>query len=185
MAKIVVQFHGLPTEVLEFAENCTGQFQVRAALIQFFPEMRVFEVIDGEFQSAIGNLEVVNMIAFSISHFDLPAKNMSEFMERNPDSLMLKIGALKNDGLVESVLSANTGDPVSLSVWKKVVKKLHEHTCEGAWAVNRETGVAGYSKKHRYTVASKELEENGTRMLPIAGWNFFVLGKQRPSIIHR
>lgn len=173
MAKINVQFHGLPKELVAFAEACAIEYKLFSVGMVFFPDFKATKIEDfNDLQDA----ENINRICLSITKPDLSAKSALEFSRKNPDSLSLSIGKYNKEGLGESGLGAQTDNEEALKTWKKIVKKLKSITSVGAWAVSPHTGAKIFNKNHRYTEAAKKIADKGVTIKPIAGGNYFILG---------
>ncbi len=172
MAKINVQFHGLPKEIVEFAEACATEHKLFLVGLVFFP---IFKANLIETYGALEDIESINRICLCHIQPDLSAKSALAFSRKNPDCLSLSIGKFDNEGLGESGLGAQTENKDALMIWRKIVKRLKTQTLEGAWAVSPHTGAKTFSKKHRYTTAAKKVADEGVTIKPIAGWNYFIL----------
>lgn len=172
MAKINVQFHGLPKELIEFVKACAIEHKLISVGMIFFPDFKTYKIGD---YSALQDIEKINRICLSITEPDLSAKSVVEFSRKNPDCLSLSIGKYDNEGLGESGLGAQTDNKEALKIWRQIVKKLKAITLAGAWVVSPHTGAKTFNKNHRYTEAAKKVADEGITIKPIAGWNHFLL----------
>lgn len=175
MAKINVQFHGLPQEIVEFSEACAIEHKLFSVSMVFFPDFKA-NIIEG--YSSLKDIEKINRICLCNIKPDLSANSALEFSRKNPDCLSLSIGKYDNKGLVESGLGAQTENKTALKIWRKIVKKLNAFTTEGVWVVSPHTGAKTFNKKHRYTEAAKKIADDGVKIKPIAGWNHLILGSE-------
>ena len=174
MSKINIQFHSKVNEIIAFVKECIQEFQVYAVTMRFKPEFKATLVdkandIDNEFFK--GNN--IRSIFFLLNKPSMFIKNERKFLSENPGSLFIEIGNQTENGLKESCLSAMTDDPTLLKCWKKIANKLKKITFAGAWSINPHTSAKYFFKNHRYTSGAKELEVNGIKMLPAAGWNIY------------
>jgi hypothetical protein len=172
MAKINVQFHGLPKELIEFAETCAIEHKLFSVGMVFSPNFKATKIED---YSSLQDTENIDRICLSITKPDLSAKSVLEFSKKNPDCLSVTIGKYENEGLVESGIGAQTDNKDALKIWRKIVKKLKELTLEGAWVVNPHNNAKEFYKSHRYTEAAKKVADEGVTIKPLAGWNYFIL----------
>jgi len=175
MAKINVQFHGLPGELVEFAKVCAIENKLFSVGMVFSPGFKVNIIEDYD---AVQNTEKIDRICLCINKPDLSAKSVLEFSRKNLDCLSISIGKYDDEGLVESGLGANTDNKDALKIWRKIVKQLKEITLEGAWVVNPYTNAKEFYKNHRYTAAAKKIADEGVTIRAIAGWNYFILDKK-------
>lgn len=174
MSKINIQFHSKRDEIVSFVKECIIEFQIDAVTMRFKPEFKATLIdkakdIDNEFLK--GNN--IRSIFFFLNKPSMPIENERSFLAENPGSLFIEIGDQAEKGLNESCLSAMTDDPTLLKCWKKIANKLKKITFAGAWSINPHTSAKSFFKNHRYTSGAKELEVNGIKMLPAAGWNIY------------
>jgi hypothetical protein len=162
---ISVQFHAMPFEIL-------GLF----ADLFFDDEIFCVEAVGSPSKFLRLNKGLVpkfdenrKAMAFALGEPDVIVGSMFEFLERNPDALVLEIGQVSALGLKESWLSANTKNPTALSRWRKVAKNLHVSTLDGAIAINPKNGAECHLKWHRFTEEARLAFHNGVAMLPAAG----------------
>lgn len=174
MAKINLQFHGLPEEMIKFAEECAIEYKLFSVEIAFSPDFKANLIND---YGSLQDVEKINRICLCITEPDCSVKSVLEFSKKNPDCLSLSIGKHDDEGLVESVLGAQTENKNALKVWRKIVKQLKATTLEGAWVVNPHTNAKEFYKNHRYTEAAKKVADEGVAIKPFAGWNYFILGE--------
>jgi hypothetical protein len=175
MAKINVQFHCLPNELVEFAETCAIEHKLFSVGLVFFPDFKATKI---ENYSSMQDAEKINRICLSVSEPNLSAKSVLEFSRKNPDCLSLSIGKHDKEGLVESGIGAQTDNKDALKIWRKIVKKFKTLTMEGAWVINPNNNAKEFYKNHRYTEAAKKAAEGGVTIKPMAGWNYFILGQK-------
>ena len=175
MAKINVQFHGLPGELIEFAKVCATENKLFSVGMVFSPDFKANVIED---YAALQNIEKIDRICLCRTKPDLSAKSVLEFSRINPDCFSLSIGKYDDEGLVESWIGANTDNNDDLKIWRKIVKQLKEITLEGAWVVNPHTNAKEFYKNHRYTKAAKKIADEGVAIKPLAGWNYFILDEK-------
>ncbi len=175
MAKISVQFHGLPQEIIEFTGTFATEHKLFAVTLVFFPDFKANIVEDF---SLLKDIENINRICLSVTEPVLSANNGVAFSRNNPDCLSITIGKYDGEGLVESLVGAQTENKNALKIWRKIVKKIHAFTLEGAWVVNPHKNTKSFYKKHRYTEAAKNIAHLGVKMKPTAGWNYFIFGTE-------
>ena len=176
MPKINVQFHAEPTELVRFIKDCVKEYDLYIVLLENNPDFVAKIVIEAEYSVNI-KISDTNRVCLSINEPCITSSNLLEFLDKNPNCLTVTIGRYSDNKLVESVLAAQTDNTSSLKVWKNVVKKLNSITLAGAWVVNPHNGAKVFYKQHRYTERAKKLSEEGVNILPIAGWNYFVLSQ--------
>lgn len=168
MGGILVDFHALPEEQLDFVKQCVSDFGLHLVAIRYTPYESV-EFDAEQLDEAFAGSSPYDELAFSLKRPRLPARENLELADKNPDLLRLQIGRKSKKGLVESSLSARTDNPAALTVWKKISKRLKDMTEKGVLGVQPETGDTDAYPGHRYTRGAKALEESGVPMLTITG----------------
>lgn len=177
MSKINVQFHAEPTEVMRFLKDCAKEYDLHIVLIENNPDFVANLITEAEYIPEDAKISNTNRVCLSISEPCMLASSHLEFLDKNSDCLSVTIGKFHDNKLVESVLATQTDNADSLKVWKRIVKKLNSITLAGAWVVNPNNGAKVFYKQHRYTEGAKKLFEDGVKIVPIAGWNYFVLSQ--------
>lgn len=173
MAKINIQFHSKDSEIIAFIKECISEFQLYAVSMRFKPEFTA-ELVDAvDINDEFFKENNIESIYFLLNKPSMPIKNERSFLSENPGSLSIEIGNQTEKGLNESCLSVMTDDQDLLKCWRKIANKLKKITFAGAWSVNPHTSAKSFFKNHRYTSGAKELEVNGIKMLPAAGWNIY------------
>lgn len=175
MTRIAFQLHGLPQELIGFAEACAFEYSLFSVAIVLHPEFEATRLVDYRSLRDAGRID---RICLSITEPDFSAEGALEFSRNNPDCLTLSIGEHGKEGLVESGISALTDKKDAIKIWRKIAGKLRARTSAGAWVVNPHTNFREFYKNHRYTKAAKKAADEGLTMRPLAGWNHFMLGAE-------
>jgi hypothetical protein len=118
-----------------------------------------------------------NRVCLYINKPDILTNNYLEFLERNPDYLLITIGKYFDNQLEESNLATQTENSECLKRWKKIIKNFNAVSLSGAWVVNPNNGAKVFYKQHRYTEGAKKLSEDGVKLVPVAGWNYYILSE--------
>ncbi len=176
MADISLQFHAVPEELLSLIKQCVNELQIHVVGFRFFP-FDAAEISASELDSAIAEFSPIEQIAFTLRKPKLPATGQTDFLEKNPNSLLLSIERVDREGLRQSGLSARTDDPKSLAIWKSIATRVKNITKVGAVVINPDTGDSGYERTFRYTAGAEALQKSGVVILPLAGDCIIKLGK--------
>ncbi|WBW95241.1 hypothetical protein [Oceanirhabdus sp. W0125-5] len=178
MAKIDSQFHGTPEEITDFIKDCVKLYKLYLVTIQLFPSFKAELYYEEE---NLDKLKVTNDIRLICVYRDKPDMSESsylEFLKVNKDCLVVTLGKHKGDTLEESSLGSVTEDIDSLKLYRKIIKNFNSMTITGAWVINPYNGAKEFYKYHRYTHLAKKLFEDGTKMIPLGGWNFYILNEE-------
>ena len=174
MADVVIQFHAVIDELVEFLQGVTEEFQVHVTALRFHPFSTT--LVDNDLIGVTVRDPTVREFALTIDPPSLSAANANEFLDRNPSALRLDIGRLSQQGLAESCLSARTTDEPTIKTWRSVARKLRAITKAGAIATNPATGATSRLRSHRFTIGAKALGDNGVAIRPVAGGAMLRLG---------
>ncbi|MEU3621371.1 hypothetical protein [Amycolatopsis coloradensis] len=145
---------------------------LHVALESFAPEYRVETVGLERLSAGLPDSREVDRLSLSLHSIDSSAVSSFDFMQRNPDVLVISPGSRSEDFLRESDMAVMTDDASSLATWKTVMKKARGLMIRGNVSIfNPVLDMQGYPKKGYYSAAARELAKSGTRMLASAGWN--------------
>jgi len=149
------QFHATLDELGEFVRECLQKYGIYATAMHAFPFS--VEPVSNEKLYGLMLDPTVHEILFTESPADLSDKSGLEFFDRNPGSLILRIGRLVPRGLEESSL----GTLQSTSLWKKIATDLKRRAPAGVIGTDEETGASVLYRDHRVTAGAKALSEQG------------------------
>lgn len=167
MGGLIIQFHATLDELRVFAAVVAARFPifVTAFRSQPFDANRV--TVD-ELEAVLSDVKV-KKLAFTLEEARLPAAIEGEFLDLNPNALLLRIGRLSREGLEESILSARSVEAAPFVTWKRVAQELRKITRTGAVAVNPVTGESSPAKDLRFTKGARQLFDEGVTLRPLAG----------------
>lgn len=174
MAKINLQFHAEPTELVsQLLPAWLDGMPVDLAAERFFPEYQVAAVT----KEALRDLQQadVSRVAVSVRPLQLDVGSAADFVRANPDALVVTVGALTAEGLRESALAAWTDDKESLRCWRSVRQRAMNLLRSDAYAVNPASGARQRAKDHFHSPGAATLAANGIPLLASAGWNRYEL----------
>jgi hypothetical protein len=92
-----------------------------------------------------------------------------DFISNNRDALLLDIGALSEDRLVESWMSARTENETTFATWNRVARRLRKLAARRATAVGSQERGSDELYQHRFTASALRLANAGVRMLTLTG----------------
>ena len=173
MAKINLQFHSLPQELIAFIKECYEEDKIFAVALIYFPVFKILKIEDFE---SLNLVKRIDRICFSLSEVDTSSNNILNFYEENPDCLSFTIGKYNKTCLFESEVVANTNNLDALKIWRKYIDGLKAITLEGALVVSPYTGSREFYKNHRYTQSVKQIADEGVTIKAGSGDNYFILG---------
>jgi hypothetical protein len=95
-----------------------------------------------------------------------------QFMQRNPNALVIDVGQFSGTKLGESSISA-VGGNAEFDLWKSLAAELRKQTKAGMWAYNPANGAKRFYPQHRYTARAAEIAQEGVALAAAADWNLF------------
>ncbi|MBI2424689.1 MAG: hypothetical protein HYV27_17800 [Candidatus Hydrogenedentes bacterium] len=168
MSSFSIQFHASSSELLRFATEVAQEFKLYTVASRF-PPHEVIALEPLEIATVCGEDQPFGRIMFTMEKPVLPASDSYDFVMKNQSCLILVVGKIRKGGLEESWFTTKTDDLVAFKLWSKLARRLKKMTVCGITVVNRETGIRGFSKSHRYTQGAKDLEQGGVEMWPLQG----------------
>ena len=170
MADILIQFHALPEELMNFSQEIATEFDLHVTAMRFFP-FAAKKFAPNEVDLIFAEDSPYSELAFTRDAPVLPVAGKMEFLDRNPGALQLGIQRVGKEGLRQTSLTVRTDDSDALSVWQQVAKRLKAITQPGVVVRNPDTGASVRNRAFRYSAGARSLADRGIAMLPIAGGN--------------
>jgi hypothetical protein len=171
VSDILIQFHALVDELIDPIKSYVEAEKVHVTALVGRP-FSARETDPGALEATLKDPTVTELI-FTIGPHHSAATTLRDFREQTPDALSFEIGRLEGDALKESALSGRTYSAAVLAKWQPLAKRLRKILHAGATAVNPVTGATGKVPSHRYSDGAKQLQQRGTRMLPVAGGSLY------------
>lgn len=174
MAKVSLQFHAAPHELLAWASTWAAEHQLNMVVERFFPETRCVAVQGVDVTGAIEQLDGVwNRIWFSRDSL-IVEHSADPPLHGQPECMVLHVGDMVPNGLRESAVGAVSDDAAALRMWRNIIKSMKSHLRRGAWVSNPVSG-ARQRANHYFTKGALAMNQSGVRMLAAAGWGEFEL----------
>lgn len=177
MAKISLQFHAEPDEIVEFARSWAEGMQLQVAGKEIGAEW-VEPIAAKDLRPDSPAVAGVNLLYLAPAAAVLEASTSEEFHRRSPGALTIHIGERSADALRESFLGAITEKDAELTLWRRIRRQAVDSMRKGAWVVNPLSNARHEYKYHYYTEGAMRLASHGVRMLAIAGWNEYEFSSQ-------
>ncbi|MGE6759578.1 hypothetical protein ACQKGO_16270 [Corallococcus interemptor] len=168
-----IQLHALPQELLELASQLLASGGLFAAVVRIWPELLAEQVQNpAQLNEKVSGGEMPFRICISETPFDLTAKKLQEFVERNSGlCCFFDIGKLSGEGLRQSrIVVMGGGEDVKR--WTRFVRETKKIAHVGLWVVNPMDGARGLSKTSRYTDGAADYFKKGGKLLAVGGWNY-------------
>lgn len=174
MTTFTLPFHGSEGELIALAERWMGERGVFAAVERFYPRYAADAVPDGvPLATAVQELGPIRRMCLRKREFELGSVTPSEFLNRNPESLVVILEPLTDDGLRSTAISARMADVEELRWWIALVREEYERMHVGAWSSDAATGLRMHVPEHRHMRGAHDLAASGVPMLAAAGTAVF------------
>lgn len=176
MRSISIQFHTTADELFEFVASVSSEFGLIITMMNLKPFY--LEKVEGEFNVCdfVTNLEKGGLRLVLNSNIPcLKSTSPNSFLDENPGSIVIDVGRLSESGLEESALSFISDEESKILIANKIASRLKKITKAGVIAVNPFNGAEAKVRSHRYTEGAKSMYNQGVKILPVAGHNFYKL----------
>lgn len=174
MTTFTLPFHGERSELIALAERWMREQGVFVAVERFFPRYGASAVPDGvPLASAVEELGPVRRVCLRKREFELGSITPSEFLNRNPECLVMILEPLTDDGLRSTAISARMEDVEELRWWIALVRVEYEKMHVGAWSTDPESDRRVPVPEHRHMQGAHDLAAAGVPMLAAAGSAIF------------
>ena len=166
--------HATREELVALAAGWAQEHRLHVGIERYHPRYSPAAVAPGgDLAAALEEFEPVRRICLRHGEFDINATNEIEHLSRNPNSLMMILEPLTEDGLRSTALQARMGDEEILRWWIANVRAAVAGMHRGAWAIDPQHGGRSYVDDHFHTVGAHELAADGVPMLAATGTAHF------------
>lgn len=172
MAGLISQFHALPEEISTLFGPALVDESLTKVLVYHFPfRIRVLDskTVPSDVSSVV--------ITRTMPNLDVSREGL--LLEENPNCLVIGMPRLNDQGLREGAVSSLASDSNDLKFWRNHLKLYKKNTLSGAITLNTISGIRGYMKDHRFTVAAQMASAGGIAMRAIAGSSIFLLHESK------
>ena len=173
MKKIMIQFHATLEELVDYINLVSAELGLFVTVMILRPF--TLREINGELSVEELNVDGDIRIILTAQNPSVDASSPNNFYDLNQGTIGLHIGRLTEQGLKESALAFMSDDKEKAAIANKVASRLKNLTKAGAIAVNPVNGAEASVRSHRYTEGAKAMYDDGMKILPLAGNNFFKL----------
>jgi hypothetical protein len=174
MTHFALPLHALREELVEIAARWAHEHDMFVAIERFFPTYAAVAVApDDDLLGAIAEFEPVRRLCLRRAPFDTGAINAMQHLVRNPESFVVVLEPLTEDGLRATAITSRMGDEEALRWWVAIVREEATQMHKGALATDpaREGRLA--VPNHFHTQGAHDLAAGGVPMLAAAGTTIF------------
>ena len=170
MMHFALPLHATREELIELASRWADEHELYVAIERWFPVYGAAGVpLGADLATAVAAFEPVRRICLRKGVFDVTAVNQMQHLFRNPESFVMVLEPLTEDGLRATALTSRMGDEEALRWWVGLVRGELPNLRTGAWAIDPERGGRKFISEHCHTDGARELAAAGVPMLSSAG----------------
>ena len=174
MMHFALPLHATREELIGLAIGWADEHELHVSLERFFPDYLVAAVPrGGDIAAAIAEFEPVRRICLRRDAFDIVAVNQAQHAAMNPESFVMVLEPLSDDGLRATALTSRMGNEDVLRWWVGIVRETAEHLHRGAWALDPAGGRQTYVSDHWHSPGAHDLAAAGVPMLAAVGSAIF------------
>jgi hypothetical protein len=170
MPDISIQFHAIPDEMRDFAEEIVHDFSLHMVAMKFFP-FEAVEVKPNDIARVFSDESPYREFMFTVTDPVVEGTGNMKILDENPGALRLTIERKTKEGLGQSGLDVRTDDPALLPIWRAVARRLKGMTKAGVTIVNPITGDRGWYRTFRYSSGAKAWADSGIPILGLGGFH--------------
>lgn len=170
MTHFTLPLHATREELIALAGRWAQEHDLYVSIERYFPRYNPAALQRGaDVAAAIETFEPVRRLCLRRADFDVSATNEIDHLIRNPESFVMVLEPLSEEGLRATALTGRMGDVEALRWWialarREAIAVLHQ----GASAVVPGGGRTHISD-HFHTAGAHELAADGVPMLAATG----------------
>lgn len=172
MVRACLEFHALPSEVIDWVSGWQRLHHLYVAFIWFFPTLQSRVVNDdNQSRQLITDLGIPDEIWMSHKEFRLESTSRIELSERNAHRIHIYMPNETKQGIRQGLISSSSSSPGSRRLWQIIAAEIESNTMNGMWVVNPRSGEKAYKEESRYSRAVVDASQNGVKLLTLEGGN--------------
>ena len=173
MTHFTLPLHATREELIALAAGWADDHELHLGIERYFPRYSPAALpLGADLGAAIAQFEPVRRICLRRAPFDVSATTEIDHLIRNPESFVMVLEPLSEDGLRATALTGRMGDEDVLRWWVGLVRDAIGAMHRGAWAVEP-SGRRLHVPDHFHTSGAHDLAVGGVRMLAATGATVF------------
>ena len=141
MTHFTLALHATREELIALAARWAKEHGLHIGIERYFPRYSPAALPFGaNLETAIAAFEPVRRICLRRGGFDVSATTEIEHLVRNPDSFVMVLEPLTEDGLRATALTGRMGDEEVLRWWVALARDAIADMHQGAWATEPSGG---------------------------------------------
>lgn len=170
MWHFTLPLHATPEELVALASRWAEEHDLYIAIERFFPIYAAAAVpLAGDLATAISGFAPVRRIGLRRGVFDVDAINATQHLTRNPETFVMVLEPVTEDGLRATAITGRMGEQDRLRWWIDLAREAAADMHQGASAIDPDTGGRMPVPDHYHTPGAHDLAASGVPMLAAAG----------------
>jgi hypothetical protein len=170
MWHFALPLHARSDELVALAARWAQRHDLYVAIERWHPTYAAAAVpLAGDLATAIAGFEPVRRIGLRRGVFDVGSINAMAHLTRNPETFVMVLEPLTDDGLRATALTSRMGDQEALRWWVALAREEAEELHQGATAIDPLGGGRKPVPEHFHTQGAHDLAAAGVPMLASAG----------------
>ena len=170
MTHFTLPLHATRAELIALAAGWAGEHELHVSIERFHPRYQPVALdVGADLLASIEAVEPVRRICLRRGPFDVSSVTEIEHLTRNPESFVVILEPLTEDGLRATALTGRMGDEEALRWWIERAREAAAGMHWGAWAIDPEHGGRRRFDDHIHTTGAHELAARGVPMLAATG----------------
>jgi hypothetical protein len=173
MTHFTLPLHATREELIALAAAWAQEHELHLCIERYHPRYNPAALpLGADLEAAIAAFEPVRRICLRRGGFDVSATTEIDHLIRNPESFVMVLEPLSEDGLRATALTGRMGDEEVLRWWVGLVREQLAALHQGAWATEP-SGRRMHVPDHFHTSGAHDLAAGGMRMLAATGATVF------------
>jgi hypothetical protein len=173
MTHFTLALHATREELVALAAGWAREHRLHVCIERYHPRYNPAALpLGADLDAAIAAFEPVRRICLRRGEFDVSATTEIDHLIRNPESFVMVLEPLNEDGLRATALTGRMGDEDVLRWWVALVREELAALHQGAWATEP-SGRRMHVPDHFHTQGAHDLAAGGVRMLAATGATVF------------
>lgn len=170
MWHFTLPLHATPAELIALCERWAGEHDLYISIERWYPTYSAAAVpLAGDLASAIAEFDPVRRIGLRRDVFDIDSISASQHLMRNPETFVMILEPVTEDGLRATALTSRMSEQESLRWWIDLVRDACAGMHQGATAIDPDGGGRMPVPDHFHTQGAHELAAAGVPMLASGG----------------
>jgi hypothetical protein len=170
MWHFTLPLHATPDELVALAGRWAQEHDLYISVERFFPTYAAAAVpLAGDLASTMAEFHPVRRIGLRRDVFDIDSVSASQHLMRNPETFVIILEPITEDGLRATALQSRMSEQERLRWWIDLAREETVGLHQGATAIDPDAGGRMPVPDHFHTQGAHDLAQAGVPMLASGG----------------